>query len=142
MASRNDKSGRDGETLAVPVKELLGSLASPEAAGDDLARVALPAAWEISLDVLEGPLAGSSCPIRRSRVLIGRNVDVSLEDPRVSRRHASLEVYGSTCVLIKDLGSTNGTFVNGRRVQAVELQDGDRILLGGTTLGITIGTPP
>ena len=130
------------KTVAVPTAKILGSIASPEAAGDELGRIPLPEEWEISLDVIEGPDTGKSFQIKQSRVLIGRSEDVALDDPRVSRRHASLEVYGSACVLLKDLDSTNGTFVNSRRVRTVELQDGDEIRVGGTILSLTLGTPP
>lgn len=130
------------KTVAVPTAKILGSIASPEAAGDELGRIPLPEGWEISLDVIDGPDTGKSFQIKQSRVLIGRSVDVTLDDPRVSRRHASLEVYGAACVLLKDLDSTNGTFVNSRRVRTVELQDGDEIQVGGTTLSLTLGTPP
>lgn len=112
-----------------------------EPAGEDLARVPLPEGWDIALDVTGGPQQGGSFRVLRSRVLIGRGpVEVALDDdPLVSRRHASLEVYGAVCVLLKDLGSTNGTYVNARRVTACELQDGDEIRVGDTTMVVTIG---
>ena len=131
-----------GKTVALPTRKLLDSLAAPEVAGDELGRVPLPSGWEISLDVTDGPQKGASFPVTRSRVLIGRAADITIDDPRVSRRHASLEVYGSACVLLKDLDSTNGTFVNGRRVQSAELQDGDEIRVGSSILSVTIGAPP
>ncbi len=126
----------------IPVQPAGGPVGSAEPAGDDLARVPLPDGWEVALDVIDGPGKGRTFRVRRSRVLIGRGgVDVPLDDdPRVSRKHASLEVYGAVCVLVKDLGSTNGTFVNARRVTACELQDGDEIRIGSTTLSVTIGT--
>ncbi len=137
------KAKAPGKTIAVPVQELLGGLAAPIPAGDELAQIPIPDGWEIVLDVLDGPQVGTSFSIRRSRVLIGREgVDITIDDPKVSRQHASLETYGSTCVLLKDLSSTNGSFVGGRRVNSVELQDGDEIRVGSTRLVITIGTPP
>ncbi|UCF67225.1 MAG: FHA domain-containing protein [Acidobacteriota bacterium] len=127
----------------IPAPSVAGGLAAPEPAGDELARVPLPDGWEVSLDIIDGPDAGSSFPITRSRVLIGRGqVEISLADQKISRRHASLEVYGGTCVLLKDLGSTNGTFVNDQRVTTTELQDGDEIRVGTTRLTITIAAPP
>ncbi len=138
-----DADAKKGKTIAVPVTELLGGLAAPTPAGDDLARIPIPEGWEIVLDVIEGPEKGQSFPIRRSRILIGRaDAEITLDDPKVSRRHASLETYGSACVLLKDLSSTNGSYVNGKRVNSIELQDGDEIRVGSTRLVITIGTPP
>jgi len=132
-----------GKTVVVPAYVTGGSPAAAVPAGDDLARVPLPEGWEVGIDIVEGPDAGGGFHLTRSRALIGRGrVEVSLSDPHVSRRHASVEVYGSTCVLVKDLGSTNGTFVNGRRVTACELSDGDEIRVGDTRLVVTIGVPP
>lgn len=68
-------------------------------------------------------------------VTIGRDEQNSLmiPDPAVSRAHCRLETRGGT-VLLSDLNSTNGTWVNGRRVQHEELTDGDRLLVGRTEL--------
>lgn len=136
------RTGPANKTMVVAIQREPGR-AAPLPAGDDVARIPLPEGWEISLDIIEGPDRGTSHRILRSRVMICRGGgDIPLSDPRTSRTHASLEVYGSTCVLIKDLGSTNGTFVNGRRVNAAELADGDEIRVGDTKLVIMIGTPP
>jgi len=56
----------------------------------------------------------------------------------VSRRHAELRREDGQ-VLISDLGSTNGTLVNGQPVTAARLADGDRITLGRTTLVFSVG---
>ena len=130
-------------TQALPVQKHLSGLAMPTAAGDDLARVPLPDACEVALDVTAGPDAGKSFRVERFRIMLGRgDVEVALDDRKVSRRHASLEVYGTSCVLLKDLGSTNGTFVNGERAASAELQDGDMIRLGETMLQVSIGPRP
>jgi Protein of unknown function (DUF3662)/FHA domain len=67
--------------------------------------------------------------------LLGRGTDCDLRlvDPGVSRHHAELRVENDQVVLV-DLGSTNGTFVNGQPVRRVALSDGTRISLGRTTL--------
>jgi adenylate cyclase len=73
------------------------------------------------------------------QVTIGRELDNLLilkDDPRVSRHHALLRLVGETCYLI-DLGSGNGTFVNGERLPPkveVILQDGDDVRLGSSQL--------
>lgn len=60
--------------------------------------------------------------------------DVVVRDPRASRRHACIRRQGQH-LLLEDLGSANGTFLNGERVLApVKLWDGDRIAVGGATL--------
>ncbi len=62
---------------------------------------------------------------------IGRSseLDVVLVEDMVSRRHSKITVRGGE-LFIQDLGSTNGTFVNGEKVQHARLQEGDRILVG------------
>ena len=63
----------------------------------------------------------------------GTDCDLRLVDPGVSRHHAELRAEGDQVVLV-DLESTNGTFVNGQPVRRVQLADGTRITLGRTTL--------
>jgi hypothetical protein len=67
-------------------------------------------------------------------IVIGREgCDVVLADPEVSRRHATVRAFGDGGVAIEDLGSTNGTFVNERRVDGVvALRDGDSVRFGNT----------
>ena len=67
--------------------------------------------------------------------LLGRGTDCDLRlvDPGVSRHHAELRVEDSQVVLV-DLGSTNGTFVNGQPVRRVVLSDGTHVTLGRTTM--------
>ncbi len=68
-------------------------------------------------------------------VLIGRSheCDVRLADINVSRRHAEIRQEGTSYVLV-DLGSTNGTEVNGRRIRRAKLEPGDTITLGSSRL--------
>lgn len=70
----------------------------------------------------------------KERTRIGRHgaIDIKLLDPKVSRQHADITVEGSTCRII-DLDSSNGTFVNGRRLTgSAELKHGDAIKIGDT----------
>lgn len=74
-------------------------------------------------------------PISKEVIIMGRmeGCDVILADRGVSRRHAEIRREGDEWVVI-DLGSTNGTDVNGKRVNRHRLTHGDRIALGDTTL--------
>ena len=67
--------------------------------------------------------------------LLGRGTDCDLRlvDPGVSRHHAELRVEDSDVVVV-DLGSTNGTFVNGQPIRRAPLSDGSRVTIGRTTL--------
>ena len=70
---------------------------------------------------------------RRSVLGRSRDADVQIEDPNVSRRHAEIVQEGSAYWLV-DLGSTNGTEVNGKRVQRARLDNGSQFTLGETTV--------
>jgi hypothetical protein len=88
------------------------------------------------LIVQAGPMQGATFRLRRDTSVIGRDdgVDVLVEDFRVSRRHAIIERSGGR-LLLADAGSTNGTWINDRRLtEPAELNDGDRIRLGGVEL--------
>jgi len=68
-------------------------------------------------------------------IILGRGTDCDLRlvDPGVSRHHAEIRVEDGEVVLV-DLGSTNGTFVNGQPVRRILLTDGTQVTLGRTTL--------
>lgn len=79
---------------------------------------------------------GGKHPLSGEVTTIGRAAenDVVIRDPRVSRRHARLCRHGQH-LLLEDLGSANGTFLNSERVLApLKVWDGDRITVGGVTL--------
>jgi hypothetical protein len=80
---------------------------------------------------------GRAVPLSSDRVVIGRSreCDVRIEDGNVSRRHAELSRDGDAGWTVVDLGSTNGTEVNGRTIaKRTPLENGDRIAIGGTEL--------
>ncbi len=85
---------------------------------------------------------GRTHPVTSRTVVIGRSreCDVRLADTNVSRRHAELRQDGATYWLV-DLGSTNGTDLNGRRVAREKLSDGDTITIGSTELIFTRSLP-
>jgi hypothetical protein len=70
---------------------------------------------------------------RRSVLGRSRDADVQIEDANVSRRHAEIVQEGSVWWVV-DLGSTNGTEVNGRRVQRAKLEEGVSFTIGETTV--------
>ena len=90
----------------------------------------------LQLLVRQGPRAGQAFDLNRPVVTIGREAgsDIVLDDPQVSRHHARLTLQDAG-YFIEDLGSTNGSFVNGRRVMTpTPLNPGDKLGLGDTVV--------
>ena len=93
------------------------------------------------LVIIDGPLAGSSVPLAGNTITLGRSASntVVLDDEFVSSHHARVYTDPATGRwAIEDLGSTNGTLVNGMPVQRRGLTDGDRITLGVTEFVFTL----
>jgi len=79
-----------------------------------------------------GPTVGKVYPLEAAEISIGRDSSnmVAINDAEVSRRHARMELRGSA-YMIQDLGSTNGTFVNGTRITGMQvLNPGDTVAFG------------
>ncbi len=95
----------------------------------------------VTLRVLEGPYTGREFTFdQHDTFLIGRSDEAHLylpEDKFFSRHHCLLEIAPPRCFL-RDLGSTNGTYVNGQRVAEAFLQSGDRVQGGATVLQVEV----
>jgi hypothetical protein len=84
---------------------------------------------------------GTQHPVVAPGVVLGRGseCDLRIDDPGVSRRHAEIRVHGAgpqAQLVVVDLGSTNGTVVDGVRTAQAELADGSRIVLGSTIVDV------
>ncbi len=91
-----------------------------------------------ALRFISGKYQGGEFPLRPHReIIIGRSsdLDMVLVEDMVSRKHAKITTDDQV-VTIQDLGSTNGTFVNGEKVRKADLKDGDRILIGTSIIKI------
>lgn len=88
-----------------------------------------------SLLMISGPQIGRSFPIAQNEFMMGRSskCDLPIEDDLVSRYHCKLVIRGDRAELI-DLGSTNGTLLNGRKIERAELKEGDQIQVGSTVI--------
>jgi len=93
------------------------------------------------LSVTGGPDAGRALEIDRTTIRVGSDAcsDFVLADDTVSGQHLEIETTEAGSV-VRDLGSTNGTFVGGRRVKEAFLADGDDIVIGHTTLQFALAT--
>lgn len=90
----------------------------------------LPPDKKYSLAVLQGKASGQIFQIQKTKTVLGRaDADIVLDDPECSRQHATLEVLGSR-VVVTDLKSTNGTFVQGERIENAELENHNEFRIG------------
>ncbi len=98
----------------------------------------LPQGRRISLAILQGADSGRIFQISRPSTVLGRGeADIVLNDNEVSRQHSCLEIHGAKVVL-KDLGSTNGTFVNETKIAQCEIDNRGEFRVGGTRLMLII----
>jgi predicted component of type VI protein secretion system len=94
-----------------------------------------------SLVSIHGAYLGKRWGVPASGLSIGRDpalADLALPDAAVSGRHCALEAESNGALCVFDLGSRNGTFVNGEKIERRTLCDGDRIFVGDTVLKFTL----
>jgi serine/threonine-protein kinase len=107
--------------------------------------LALPAGKRVALAILEGARQGETFPLARPRIVIGRasggvGADIEIDDPEASRGHAAVECYGAR-VVVRDLQSTNGTFVAETRIDQGELANHDEFRIGRTRFMLILTDP-
>ncbi|MDX2292946.1 MULTISPECIES: FHA domain-containing protein [Streptomyces] len=109
---------------------------------DDRADLAATASSAARLHVVAGPDAGGVHLLHGGAIRVGRSVeaDVPLDDPDVSRSHCTVTVAADGRVTVADLGSTNGTILDGAPVgeRPVRLRPGALLRLGESTLRLTV----
>jgi hypothetical protein len=90
----------------------------------------LPSDKKYSLAILQGKASGQIFPITKCRITIGRaDSDILLDDPECSREHAVLEIRGAR-ITLTDLESTNGTFVDGKRIDQTAMDRNSEFRIG------------
>jgi predicted component of type VI protein secretion system len=149
-AARTSGDGRHAATggsrdvaagAAAAVAHEAAASGAPDGSDDVLDRtqvVTTAKPTQLHLVVREGATPGTATPVTGTRVTIGRqrSSDLALEDSTVSREHAALVRRGDAWWVI-DLGSTNGTRVNGTAAAEQPVSPGDRIEFGGVTVELS-----
>ena len=99
----------------------------------------MPPGKRLSLAIIDGPDAGSVFRLEKPRVTIGRSgSDMNLNDTEASRQHACVEVR-DTEYTVNDLGSTNGTLVDGAKISGpTELTDKGEFQVGSSTIMLIV----
>jgi pSer/pThr/pTyr-binding forkhead associated (FHA) protein len=101
----------------------------------------VPPETGLFLRIMQGEGAGRVFTFDSGGVfVIGRDgADIPLDDPKISRKHAEIGLYGPGSFFVRDLASTNGTFLNGRRIRdRQELKHEDAIRVGDVTLQFSV----
>ncbi len=94
----------------------------------------LPKDKRFSLAVIQGAATGQIFPISKTRTLIGRSgADINIDDPEASRQHAAIEIMGELAVL-RDLGSTNGTWIDLDRIEQQQISNQQEFRIGSHVL--------
>jgi len=98
--------------------------------------LSLPVDKELELEILSGPREGLKFKFPKGNIIIGRggDADLTIDDDKISRKHAVVEAFSRDQIFISDLASTNGTYINGMRIRSTKLKDGDEIRIGKTLL--------
>lgn len=93
-----------------------------------------------ALTVARGPRAGLTFVLKEGTTTVGRHTssDIFLDDITVSRHHCRF-IAGSSDLVVEDSGSTNGTYVNGTRVDREDLNPGDEVIVGKFHLIVSNG---
>jgi pSer/pThr/pTyr-binding forkhead associated (FHA) protein len=110
------------------------------AAGPRSGTLDLPEHKSIMISVVEGTSQGIERGMTVPLVTIGRlrgGADIEIDDPKVSRLHCAIEVTNDS-VLLRDLRSTNGTFIGERRIQSIQLQQSAEFRIGETKIRVAI----
>ena len=128
-------------TQRTPVQSSSPESGSVTISGGDAHRMGLlqlPKDKRFSLAVIQGAATGQIYPISKTRTIIGRSgADINVDDPEASRQHAVLEIVGDVA-LLRDLGSTNGTWIDLDRIEQHQLGNQQEFRIGSHVLMLII----
>ncbi len=115
------------DTAIIKQKKISDSLWS-----DD--NLVLPSNKNLSLAVIKGSRAGYIYKIQKPYIVIGRGkVDLIIPDKEVSRNHLAVEIRDDK-IILRDLGSTNGSYIGKKKISITEIQDQSEFRVGQTVI--------
>ena len=98
----------------------------------------LPTGKSIALSVIAGPVRGLVYPVDKPRIVLGRaGADLAIHDPEISRWHCAMEIKDDV-IRLRDLESTNGTFLGDERVRVAELKHLSEFRIGTSILMVSV----
>ena len=120
--------------------ETIDAVAEARSLREREAAAGIPGFSGFALIVASGPRRGLHWSLADGTTRVGRDPDdgIFLDDVTVSRHHAEFDVDGDT-LIVRDLGSTNGTYVNGGRTDESHLRSGDEVIIGRYHLVVASG---
>jgi predicted Zn finger-like uncharacterized protein len=125
-------------TTKVRLDALVGDTYRGMGKQDEEEDTSMPTDKKLSLALIGGTNPGSIYPIVKPVTIIGRGeVDVVIQDVESSRQHAQIEVTGDR-ILLRDLNSTNGTFVNDDKITVADLDNHSEFRIGTTVFMLII----
>jgi predicted Zn finger-like uncharacterized protein len=132
---------REKPTQKTQVVAAMPEIGSQTITGRDLHKMGileLPKDKRYSLAVIQGAATGQIFQVSKSRTTLGRSgCDIDLDDPEASRQHAVIEIFGERAIL-RDVGSTNGTFVDLERVEQQVLTNQMEFRIGSHVLMLIV----
>jgi len=124
-----------------PLPQFARSAGAPRLAQggrDEENSLRLPAGKAIALSVIAGPARGLVYLLQKPRVVLGRTgADLAINDPEISRWHCAIEIKDDI-IRLRDLESTNGTFLADERVRVAELKHLSEFRIGTSILLLSI----
>jgi len=133
-------SSPDATQVLTPLPGFARSAGAPRLAGsgDEASSLQLPAGRAIALSVIAGPARGLVYNVEKPRVVMGRaDADIVINDKEISRWHCSIEIKGDV-IRLRDMDSTNGTYLADERVRVAELKHLSEFRIGTSVILVSV----
>lgn len=131
----------DATQILSPLPQFARSAGAPRlasASNEEASSLRLPAGKSIALSIIAGPARGLVYSVTKPRVVLGRaDADIVINDKEISRWHCSIEIKDDV-IRLRDLESTNGTFLSDERVRAAELKHLSEFRIGTSVVLVSV----